>query len=110
MAAPRMKSDAERFVYHATPRANLEQIRKRGLRPGGDGLTYFGETPEDALKFMMFRSDAGQISVIKLYRRDIADLHESFDHNPEFFRCRVWATGLTIHRDRFVEEVHYKRA
>ena len=89
---------AKKLYYHATDPNNLGSILGRGLVKGVDGCVYLTEKPEEACRFVAFRgySEALVIEVML----DEADVQESFDHNPNFFKCRAWYIESDIRKEQ----------
>jgi hypothetical protein len=72
--------------YHATYERALDRISREGLKPGGDGVVYLCEKPEDTVGFLSLRG-ATRVSVIEINASslDPEKIEEGLDHNPAFF-------------------------
>lgn len=88
-----------RQFYHATPMRNLSSILDKGLLVGFDGITYLAETPQDACKFIALWCFGEPILVIEV-ELDESKVKETFDHNPNFFRCKAFGYPDTIPVER----------
>lgn len=92
-----------KYLYHATPFANLGSISCEGLKPQADGLVYLGETENDAAKFIAIRGCKDILIVkVKVPKRLENTIIETFDHSYSFFQCRSFASSIPIEPDRIV--------
>lgn len=84
-------------LYHATEMKNLCSIIEKGLVPSKyDGITYFTDNFNDCTKFAMIHGVAREdILVCKVDLPD-SDVFETFDHNPNFFKCRCFGYDKVI--------------
>ncbi|MBO5387553.1 MAG: hypothetical protein J6A59_05360 [Lachnospiraceae bacterium] len=95
--------------YHATDYSNLASILDTGLKASKiDGLVYLAKTEEDALKFVVLRGYTKIVTFkIKIYKRDEDKVIETFDHNPNFFKCRSFGYVGDISPDKIVPSKRY---
>lgn len=94
--------------YHATPMRNLVSILDNGLKVGCDGITYLAETKEDAYKFVVLRCWGEEILVIEV-ELDENKVEETFDHNPNFFKCRAFGYPTLITPDEMTNFFKFER-
>lgn len=90
-----------KYYYHATPYENLPSVLCDGLKPGPDGLVYLCEKPEDCCKFLYVRGCRNILTVrVKVTKRLENTIIETFDHSPDFFKCRAYASTIPVGLDR----------
>ena len=84
-----------KYYYHYTDVKNDEAIMKEGLT----GTTFLCENAQDCLLFAHVYS-FGQTRDVFVYKINAEvvekDLEESFDHNPDYFKCQVFTYEDTI--------------
>lgn len=78
--------------YHATDVNNLASILNTGLEARNpENIVYMTEKPDDALKFVALRFYPEILVVkIKIPKKLEHKVIETFDHNPNFFKCRAF--------------------
>lgn len=85
--------------YHATPRENVFDIIRDGLKTGADGFIYLCETPMECLEFFKWRAAPRlELAVIPI-ELDPATVSESFDHNSKFIKARAFTVDYDIPRE-----------
>lgn len=94
--------------YHATPLKNLISILDNGLRTGYDGITYLTENPDEAYRFVAVRCWDDDILVIEAELEE-SKVEETFDHNPNFWKCKAFGYTETITSDEMTDFLKYER-
>ena len=97
-----------RYMYHATPKENLNSILEHGLRPGIDGCVYLCEQPKEAIRFLLVKQpEVIVVFEIAISDEDEARIKESFDHSFEFFQCRAYGYNGTIPKEKIIDYEMY---
>lgn len=96
-----------RYMWHATDYNNLISIMDNGIKPGPDKMVYLCDTEHDAAKFLIVRNCKHILTLrIKIYKKDEAKIHETFDHSERFFKCRAYGYKGEIPAANIVEYRH----
>jgi streptogramin lyase len=78
-----------KIFYHATARDNLVNIISNGIKAGCDGCVYMTEKEDEAVRFVAIRGVPEIVTFkIKVYKKDMDKVQETFDHSQVFFKCR----------------------
>lgn len=93
--------------YHATALKNLVSILDNGLHVGCDRITYLAETKEEAYRFIVLRCFE-DILVIEV-ELDETKVEETFDHNPNFFKCKAFGYPELITPDEMTNFWKFER-
>ena len=98
-----------RYMYHATPFNNLENIMDNGINTGADGLVYLCEKPEDSVKFLAIRGYRDiLVDKVKIPKKLENTIIETFDHSNKFFQCRAFAQTISIPVTRIAGYIRYE--
>jgi len=93
--------------FHATPMKNLDSILESGVKVGCDGITYLAETKEEAYRFVALRCFE-DILVVEV-ELDENKVEETFDHNPNFFKCKAFGYPELITPDEITNLWKFER-
>lgn len=88
--------------YHATKRNAFKSIlQDEVIKRGFDGIVYLAETYDEAVRFIALRAFGQDIVVLEIEFDDEASkkIEETFDHNPNFFRCKAFGYPEDIPAD-----------
>jgi hypothetical protein len=96
-----------RKYYHATPFKNFSSILDNGIKVGYDGITYLAETKEDAYRFIALRCFE-TVLVIEV-ELDESKVVETFDHNPNFFKCKAFGYPELITANEMISFWKFER-
>jgi RNA:NAD 2'-phosphotransferase (TPT1/KptA family) len=80
-------------LYHSTLKKNLDSILENGLKTGCDGVIYFADSVQNALKFPIIRGKKVEdLIVIEIDTESIekSKLDYSYDHSEAFFKCKAY--------------------
>lgn len=80
-------------LWHATAKKNLESIMFQGIKPFL-GEIYLADSAEWAATFIAMRGEH-QIVAFPV-DLPIRKIKESFDHNPNFFKCKCYTYNKAI--------------
>lgn len=98
-----------KYFYHATTVDKFTQILIDGkIKTGFDGIIYFAETQQDALKFIALRAFGEPIIVLEIEVPDPNKVEETFDHSYSFFKCRSFGYPESISTDFIVNAYRYE--
>lgn len=101
-----------RYMWHSTDMNNLLSIMNKGLLPmNAEKTVYLAETESDALKFSVLRGyDVTVTLKIKIYKRDEANVFETFDHSYDYFRCKAFGYDGVIPIENIIPYKYYNTA
>lgn len=96
--------------YHATATKNVESIIEDGaIYTGIDGIVYLAESAEEALRFCVIRLMGEPITVFEISGLDESKVFETFDHNPNFFKCKAFGYPEDITLDKVSNVLNYSK-
>lgn len=96
-----------KYLYHATATENKESILKDGIKPNNfEHAVFLADSFDSAASFLAIRL-INKITVFKVRytNNQFRKLTESFDHNPNYFKCKAYMDSNVIEPKRFVEVV-----